>query len=147
MIPTVVCWCICRMTWRCVQDEDHAFRKMRLRVEEVQGHSCLTNFWGMTFTTDKIRSLVRKWQSLIEAHVDVKTTDGYVLRLFCIGFTKKRQGQTSKACYAQVHRLHLITASTKRSLVANIIESCGTCSVILDRTYLVACISRSGVKS
>lgn len=88
--------------WLAVQDEDHAFRKMRLRVEEVQGHSCLTNFWGMTFTTDKIRSLVRKWQSLIEAHVDVKTTDGYVLRLFCIGFTKKRQGQTSKACYAQV---------------------------------------------
>jgi small subunit ribosomal protein S3Ae len=75
---------------------------MRLRVEEVQGHACLTNFWGMSFTTDKIRSLVRKWQSLIEAHVDVKTTDGYVLRLFCIGFTKKRQGQTSKACYAQV---------------------------------------------
>ena len=73
-----------------LQDEDHAFRKMRLRVEAVQGHSCLTNFWGMTFTTDKIRSLVRKWQSLIEAHVDFKTTDGYVLRLFCIGVTKKR---------------------------------------------------------
>lgn len=75
---------------------------MRLRVEEVQGHSCLTNFWGMSFTTDKLRSLVLKWQSLIEAHVDVKTTDGYMLRLFCIGFTRKRQGQTSKACYCQV---------------------------------------------
>jgi Ribosomal S3Ae family len=75
---------------------------MRLRVEEVQGRACLTNFWGMTFTTDKIRSLVRKWQSLIEANTDVKTTDGYVLRLFCIGFTKKRAGQTSKTCYAQV---------------------------------------------
>jgi len=56
----------------------------------------------MDFTTDKIRSLVRKWQSLIEAHVDVKTTDGYVLRMFCIGFTKKRTGHTSKTCYAQV---------------------------------------------
>jgi ribosomal protein S3AE len=86
----------------CFQDEDNAFRKMRLKVEEVQGRSCLTNFWGMTFTTDKIRSLVRKWQSLIEAHVDVKTTDGYMLRLFCIGFTKKRKDQASKTCYAQV---------------------------------------------
>ena len=87
---------------RGVQDEDHAFRKIRLRVEEVQGRSCLTNFRGMTFTTDKIRSLVRKWQSLIEAHVDVKTTDGYMIRLFCIAFTKKRQGQVAKTCYAQV---------------------------------------------
>lgn len=62
---------------------------------------------GMSFTTDKIRSLVRKWQSLIEAHVDIKTTDGYVLRMFCIGFTKKRPGHTSKTCYAQVRTLRL----------------------------------------
>ena len=47
----------------------------------------------MDFTTDKLRSLVRKWQTLIEAHVEVKTTDGYMLRMFCIGFTKKRAGQ------------------------------------------------------
>lgn len=56
---------------------------------------------GMDFTTDKLRSLVRKWQTLIEAHVDVKTTDGYLLRLFCISFTMKRPGQIKKTCYAQ----------------------------------------------
>merc|ERR1712028_140032 len=58
---------------------------------EVQGHYCLTQFYGMEFTTDKLRSMVRKWQSLIEAHVDVKTTDGYVLRLFCIGYANNAQ--------------------------------------------------------
>merc|ERR1711918_47249 len=67
------------------QNEDDAYRKIRLRVEDVQGKQVLCNFWGMDFTTDKLRSLVRKWQSLIEANVDVKTVDGYVLRCFCIG--------------------------------------------------------------
>lgn len=55
----------------------------------------------MDFTTDKLRSLVKKWQSLIEAHVDVKTTDGYILRLFAIAFTKRRHTQVKKTTYAQ----------------------------------------------
>jgi len=83
------------------KNEEDAYRKMRLRIEDVQGRNCLTNFWGMDFTTDKLRSLVRKWQSLIEAHVDVKTTDGYTLRMFAIAFTKKRQGQIKRTCYAK----------------------------------------------
>jgi len=64
----------------------------------------------MDFTTDKLRSLVRKWQTLIEAHVEVKTTDGYVLRMFCIGFTKKRAGQVKVTLH--VDTLHMI--HTKR---------------------------------
>jgi len=82
------------------RDEDQAYRKMYMQCEEVQGRYCLTQFYGMDFTTDKLRSMVRKWQSLIEASVDVKTMDGYVMRLFCIGFTKKRQNQLKKTCYA-----------------------------------------------
>merc|ERR1712224_686866 len=74
-------------------NEDDGYRKMRLKVEDVQGRNCLTNFYGMSFTTNKLRSLVRKWQTLIECAVDVKTTDGYVLRMFCIGFTKTRQNR------------------------------------------------------
>ncbi len=37
-------------------------------MEEVEGKSALTTFYGMDFSGDKLRSLVRKWQSLIEAH-------------------------------------------------------------------------------
>jgi small subunit ribosomal protein S3Ae len=90
------------------KDEDHAFKKIRLRAEDVQGRNVLTNFWGMDFTTDKIRSLVRKWQTLIEAHVDVKTTDNYMLRMFCIGFTKKRANQQKRTCYAQSSQIRQI---------------------------------------
>jgi len=88
--------------------EDEAFRKFLLRVEEVNGMNCLTQFHGMDLTTDKLRSLVRKWQTLIEAHADVKTSDGYSLRLFCIGFTKKRQNQNRKTSYAQSSQVRQI---------------------------------------
>merc|ERR1712000_481012 len=83
------------------KDDENSFRKVSLRVDLVQGKACLTNFNGMDFTSDKLRSLVRKWQTLIEAHIDVKTTDGYLVRLFTIGFTKKRPNQVKKTTYAQ----------------------------------------------
>merc|ERR1711964_609045 len=59
-------------------------------------------------TTDKMKSLIKKWQTLIEAHVDIKTTDGYVIRLFVIGFTKKQQGQMRKTSYAQTSQIRAI---------------------------------------
>merc|ERR1711959_827543 len=90
------------------KNEDDAYRKMKLRIEDVQGKNVLCNFWGMDFTTDKLRSLVRKWQSLIEANVDVKTVDGYVLRCFCIAFTKKQQFQIRKTSYAQSAQIRAI---------------------------------------
>merc|ERR1712195_17689 len=88
--------------------EDDAFRKFKLKVEDVQGNNCLTNFYGMDLTKDKLCSLVRKWHTLIEAHVDVKTTDGYTLRLFCIGFTKRRANQVRKTSYAQASQCRQI---------------------------------------
>jgi len=90
------------------KDEDQSYRKIKLRVEEVQGKNALTNFYGMDFTSDKLRSLIRKWQTLIEAYVDVKTTDGYLLRLFAIAFTKRRPNQVKKTAYAQTSQIRAI---------------------------------------
>lgn len=90
------------------KDEEQSFRKVKLRIDDVQGRNCLTNFHGMSFTSDKLRSLVRKWQTLIEAHVDVRTTDGYLLRLFAIGFTKRRPNQIKKTTYAASSQIRAI---------------------------------------
>jgi len=90
--------------------EDDAYRKFQLRVEEVAGHNLLTNFYGMDLTSDKLRSLVRKWQTLIETFADVKTTDGYTLRIFAIGFTKRRPNQIRKTSYAQTAQVKKIRA-------------------------------------
>jgi len=88
--------------------EEDAYRKMFLQCEEVQGRFCLTQFYGMDFTTDKLRSMVRKWQTMVEAQTDVKTADGYVMRLFCIGFTKKRPNQLKKTAYANSSQVKVI---------------------------------------
>ncbi|KAF0852628.1 40S small subunit ribosomal protein eS1 (rpS3A) [Andalucia godoyi] len=91
-------------------NEEYGFRKIFLKCEDVNGRDCLTNFYGMNFTTDKLRSLVRKWQTTVENIIDVKTLDGFVLRLFCIGFTKRRQNQVSKTSYAQTSQIRQIRA-------------------------------------
>ncbi|OMJ14541.1 40S ribosomal protein S1 [Smittium culicis] len=90
------------------KDEENSYRKFKFRVDEVQGRNCLTSFHSMSITTDKVKSMVKKWQSLIEAHVDVKTSDGYVLRLFCIAFTKRRPNQVKKTTYAQSSQIRAI---------------------------------------
>merc|ERR1719198_2424094 len=89
-------------------DEDQGFKKVRLCIEDVQGRNCLTDFHGMTLTRDKQCSLIRKWHTLIEAHVDVKTTDGYVVRMFVIAFTKRRPDQVKTNCYAQTAQIRKI---------------------------------------
>merc|ERR1711966_470529 len=90
------------------KDEDQNYRKMRLQILDISGKSCLSNFYGMDMTTDKIRSLVKKWQSTIECQCDVTTTDGYKLRMFCLAFTKKRQNQLKKTTYAQTAQIKAI---------------------------------------
>merc|ERR1711862_398793 len=49
-------------------DAERSFRKFKLICEDVQGN------------------------------IYVKTTDGYMLRVFCIGFTRKQDMSTKKTC-------------------------------------------------
>ncbi|CAN8269677.1 unnamed protein product [Cochlearia groenlandica] len=111
-------------------DEDNSFRKIRLRAEDVQGRNVLCQFWGMDFTTDKLRSLVKKWQTLIECHVDVKTTDSYTLRLFCIAFTKRRANQVKRTCYAQSSQIRQIR-SKMREIMIKEASSCDLKELVL----------------
>merc|ERR1719181_2701319 len=60
-------------------NDDEAYKKVRLCIEDVQGRNCLTDFHGLELTRDKLCSLIRKRHTMIEAHVDVKTTDGYMV--------------------------------------------------------------------
>lgn len=45
-----------------LNENEDAFRKFKLIIEETQGKVCLTNFHGMDITTDKLRSMIKKKQ-------------------------------------------------------------------------------------
>jgi small subunit ribosomal protein S3Ae len=64
----------------------------------------------MDYTRDKLCSMVRKWQTLIEVNTPVKTTDGYTLRVFCIGFTKRNPQAKKKTAYAKHAKVRAIRA-------------------------------------
>jgi small subunit ribosomal protein S3Ae len=95
--------------------ERFAYRKINLKCTEKKDNFCETNFYGMNITRDKLGSLVRKWQTTIEVNLDLKTEDGFFLRVFCIAFSKKRKKQSKKASY--------LNASEIRAIRRKIIEA------------------------
>jgi len=83
------------------KSEQLAWRKVKLCVEEVQGKSCLTNFHALDITRDKICSYLRKWHTLIDVQAEIKSADGYILRVYITAFTGRVPGQIRKCSYAQ----------------------------------------------
>lgn len=84
------------------------FRKFRLVCEDVQGKNCILNFHGMTLTWEKHCQMTKKKHTLISAHVDVKTTDNFHLRVFVTGITAKDPKQVKGTTYAQSHQVKAI---------------------------------------
>jgi len=107
------------------KDEDRAYRVIHLIGEDVQGNTLLTNFHSMSFTTDKVKSLIKKWQTLIEARAEVKTTDGYVVRMFAIGFTKRRPNQMKVTSYAKTSQAKTI----RRKMVDVMTREAASCDL------------------
>jgi len=107
-----------------LNNDESGHRKVRLVCEDIQGRNVLTNFHGMDLTTDKYRSLVKKWQTLIECFVDVKTTDNFVLRIFTIAFTNKRDNQIRKTSYAQSSQVRAI-----RKKITEVIQRESACEL------------------
>lgn len=88
--------------------ETNAWRKMKFQIDEIKGFDCFTNFYGMDIARDQACSMIKKWHSLIEAFVQAKTADGFILRMFCIAFTKKTSKQVKATCYAKASHEKLI---------------------------------------
>lgn len=103
-----------------MQDEAFGFQLVRLRVEDVKGTNCLTSFAGMRFTNDKLRSLVRKWHTLIRSQVEATTSDGYKLRLFSIAITRRRALQLRKTTYCQTSQRKRIERKMREIMIEHV---------------------------
>ena len=80
-------------------DMSHGYRIFKFRTIAA-GDDVYTQFAGMRMAKDKVDSTLRKYRTLIEASTDVKTSDGFILRLFAIGFSKKMANSHSNHAYA-----------------------------------------------
>lgn len=76
-------------------------------------------------TRDRLCHIVKKWQSTIEAFVDVKTQDGYFMRVFCIAFTQRRKTQLRATCYANTSQRSKI----RKKMREIIVEESKTCNL------------------
>ena len=105
------------------QSENQAWRSLKFQIDEVKGFDCYTNFYGMDISRDKACSMVKKWHSLIEAFVQAKTTDGYILRCFALAFTKRTKRQVKATCYAKNSHQRLIRMKMMEIMQATIQKS------------------------
>jgi len=81
---------------------------LKLRIAKTENNECWLDFHGMQLTREKTCSLLKKWVTLIEASVDIKTLDGYVFRIFGMALTKKQEGQCKKTAYAKTSQIKRI---------------------------------------
>lgn len=67
--------------------------------------------------------MIKKWHSLIESFVQAKTTDGYIVRMFAIAFTKKTSNQVKATCYAKASKKKLIRQKMMEIMTSTIQKS------------------------
>jgi small subunit ribosomal protein S3Ae len=112
---------------------NNAYKNIQLVIDdasETRTRVALTNFYGMNTTTDHLCSLIRKWHSLIEASVDAKTSDGFLLRLFPIAFTKRGDKQLKATTYAKRSQIkqirkkmvEVITKAVSKSTLKEVVD-------------------------
>lgn len=79
------------------KDLSHLPIKLKFQIRKVDGLKAITRFKGLELTRDYIRSLVRKGTSKVSAIVEVKTKDGWVMRIAVLAITTHRIGSAQKS--------------------------------------------------
>merc|ERR1712194_821440 len=127
-----------------VPKNEDSHKKLKLEVQDLSGRSCLCDFHGLSLTRDKMQNMAfRKRRTLIDTKVDVKTTDGYVVRLFVIAFTKQNDAQVKVFTYAQSAQVKKI----RKKITGMLAASVGACSLKEMVNLLISDKLESDIKS
>jgi small subunit ribosomal protein S3Ae len=95
---------------------EEVWRKVKMQVETVQGMICYSSFYGLDSTRERVFSLLKKGQSLLDFWVDVKTNDKYILRVFVVACTRRQANQKSNNCYAKSSQVRAMRAKVTKTL-------------------------------
>jgi small subunit ribosomal protein S3Ae len=93
------------------KDISHLPIKLKFQIRKVEGLQAFTRFKGLELTRDYIRSLVRKGTSKVTAITEVKTKDGWVMRVTVLAVTAHRIGTAQKSAM----RKRMIETLTKKA--------------------------------
>lgn len=93
---------VCEVNYADIKtDSAMSWRKVKMQVEKVEGGNLYTSFAGMSCTRERIISQLKKRQTLIDVFADVKTSDGYILRVHVLLCTNRTHGQKRINSYAK----------------------------------------------
>jgi len=84
------------------------YKRVKMQIEEVKGNTCYSSFYGLGMIKEKLYTFLRKKMSLIDVVADVKTSDGYILRILITTFTSRKQGQLKTNTYAKTSQIKAI---------------------------------------
>ena len=70
-------------------------KRVKLLIEDIQGSSCFTSFHSYELAREKVSSMLKKRQTLVEIITEVKTSDGVIFRIFVYAVTSRQIGRAS----------------------------------------------------
>merc|ERR1712099_45944 len=100
---------VCEVSYADIQESTQfAYKKVRMQVEEVKGSSLYTSFYGLNIIKEKLYQFLRKRMTLIDVVADIRTQDGYILRVLITTFTARKQNQAKANTYAKHSQVRAI---------------------------------------
>lgn len=119
---------VCEVSYADIQEPTQfAYKKVKMQVEEVKGSALYTSFYGISIIKEKLYQYLRKRMTLVDVVADVRTMDGYILRVLITTFTARKPNQQKVNTYAKHSQVRAIRKAfvkyiAKRASMSNIAD-------------------------